>query len=213
MELVKCVRKPKDALRILRSQRIDVVFIGQQAAKECNEEITDTLRHVDALVSLDDVNEPAEANLQAVAHLYTPITKEHFNNVANLLNEYFRKLGISRHGLLNPFLVDDHFFIRSDAHYVKIRYADAYYLEGMKDFVRIYTDKRQYMALVNLKNAEAQLPSGLFVRCHRSYLVNSQKIESIGSDEIHLGKYTVPLGIAYRNALLETVVNHRILTR
>ncbi len=213
MELVKTVRKPKDAMRLLKSQRIHVVFIGEQSEKECSEEIIDSLRQIDALIRLDFNGEATKEDLQTIAHLYTPITKEHFSHVANLLHEYFRQLDVSKHSLRNLSFSDDHFFIRSDSQYVKIRYADVFYLEGMKDFVRIYTDKRQYVVLVNLKNAEAQMPSGIFIRCHRSYLVHSHKIESISSDEVHLGKYTVPLGVAYRDNLLKKVVNHRMLTR
>jgi len=109
--------------------------------------------------------------------------------------------------------VDGHFFIRSEHSIIKINYNEVIYVEGLKDYVKIITDDKTYMSAIHLKVMEDQLPSDLFIRVHRSYIVNIQKIDSLNNFEIIAGGKSLPLGESYRDNFLKTVVNKKIIKK
>jgi DNA-binding LytR/AlgR family response regulator len=99
----------------------------------------------------------------------------------------------------------DYFFIKADGRLVKLNYADVRFIEGMKDYLKIYTATHTYVVHQTMKGMEEQLPAGLFFRVHKSYIVALDAIQSIEGNLINLEKAQVPLGSSYRDALLEFV--------
>ncbi len=99
----------------------------------------------------------------------------------------------------------DYFFIKADGRLVKLNYADVRYIEGMKDYLKIYTASQAYVVHQTMKGMEEQLPAGSFFRVHKSYIVALDAIKSIEGNLINLEKAQVPLGSSYRDALLEFV--------
>jgi two-component system LytT family response regulator len=73
----------------------------------------------------------------------------------------------------------DFIFARADGGLVKINHSDILYLEGLENYVRIYTKDRLIVCLSTLKSVENSLPSRLFLRIHRSYIVNLSKVEMV----------------------------------
>lgn len=106
----------------------------------------------------------------------------------------------------------DHFFIRADGQYVKLNYADVLYIEANADFTKIYTTTGRIMALVNLKNMEEQLPQKLFIRVHRSFLVNISKIERVDENTIIIARFSVPLGNVYKEKIYK-MVDKKLVSR
>ncbi|MBJ6109632.1 response regulator transcription factor [Hymenobacter sp. BT523] len=106
------------------------------------------------------------------------------------------------------------FFIRTELQFVKVRYADVAYVEAMRDFSKVHlADGTVHITLVNLKHMEGQLPASLFVRTHRSYLVNAGRIDAVGGQAVRVGAVEVPLGLTFREAVLAQVVQQRLLSR
>lgn len=83
----------------------------------------------------------------------------------------------------------------------KLRLQDILYLEAMKDYTRVVVPERQYLVLTTLRSMQDKLPFEKFIRIHRSYIVNLDKIVSIKSNKIHLPGGELPLGKLYKNAL------------
>ncbi|AIZ65105.1 hypothetical protein PK28_08160 [Hymenobacter sp. DG25B] len=109
---------------------------------------------------------------------------------------------------------EDYFFIRTEMQFVKLRYDEVAYIEAMRDFSKVFLeDGTVHITLVNLKNIESQLPAPLFVRTHRSFLVNASKIEVITNQDVKLLKVAVPLSQTYRDEVTERVVQNRLITR
>lgn len=108
----------------------------------------------------------------------------------------------------------DTFFIRTEFQFLKLRFADVAYVEAMRDFVKVHLlDGAVHITLVNLKHMEAQLPPTLFVRTHRSFLVNISRIDAVTNQEVRVGNVDVPLGVTFREAVLSQVVQQGLLSR
>lgn len=76
------------------------------------------------------------------------------------------------------------------------------YIEGLRDYIRICTVRRNFMVLTNLKDILQRLPPQQFMRIHRSYIVNLYKLEKIQAGSVVVGQKELPVGDTYRKAFL-----------
>ena len=74
------------------------------------------------------------------------------------------------------------------------------HIEGLKDYVKIYVEGEQYpiLSLMSMKSMEALLPSDQFIRVHKSYIVQPQKIKVIERNRIVFGKTYIPISDTYK---------------
>ena len=109
---------------------------------------------------------------------------------------------------------DDFFFVKADKKLVKVRYNDILYIEGLKDYVIIRLKEGRVITLQTMKSLEAKLPSTMFKRIHRSYIVALDKINAILGNMVEITEKgqtkTLPVGKNYRDELLALVNTKRL---
>ena len=100
-------------------------------------------------------------------------------------------------------------FVRSDYKLIHIKYNDIYYIEGLKDYIKIHTsiDAKPILTLMSLKTMEEELPSANFIRIHRSYIINRNKITAIDKNRVILNKRQIPIGETYRKGFMNEINN------
>lgn len=153
-------------------------------------------------------------NLDVIDFLLKPISLDRFLKAVNKVTGILRVNSPESDPKQDMLSGWGSFFIRTDAQFVRLHYRDVLFIEALKDFTKINTaDGRAHLTLVNLKNLEEQLPAGLFVRTHRSYLVNSSQIEAVSNLEVRVGGHALPLGQTYRERVTERVVNRTLIRR
>ncbi len=96
-------------------------------------------------------------------------------------------------------------FIKSDYKIRRINFNDILYIEGLKDYVKVYTrnDPKPILSLTSLKLLESKLPSGRFMSVHRSFIVNLEKIDTIDRSRIVFGKEYIPVSDQYKEKFQE----------
>lgn len=101
----------------------------------------------------------------------------------------------------------DHIFVKSNSRFVKLRLADIYFVEALKDYVVINTLEKRYTIHSTMKDIEARLPSDIFMRVHRSFIINVDRIAAIEQPNIILenDKKVVPIGGSYKEALTKRI--------
>ena len=152
-------------------------------------------------------------NLDVIDFLLKPISLDRFLKAVNKVASLLRGQPHPAELLPNAAAWGS-FFIRTDAQFVRLHYHEVLYIEALKDFTKINTaDGQTHLTLVNLKNLEQQLPAGLFVRTHRSYLVNADRIDSMSSLEVKVAGHALPLGQTYRERVTEQIVNTTLIQR
>ncbi|ASU35441.1 LytR/AlgR family response regulator transcription factor [Mucilaginibacter xinganensis] len=143
--------------------------------------------------------------LNVLDYLLKPITFERFFKAAAKAKDY--------HKLLtgNPAKqAEDYFFIKCASKYEKIFFDDILYIEGMQNYVMIYSTKGKYMTMLSLKSLEEKLPEGNFIRAHKSFLAAIVKIDGIEGGELFIGNSRIPISRSYREKVIERVVSKRL---
>jgi DNA-binding LytR/AlgR family response regulator len=82
---------------------------------------------------------------------------------------------------------------------VKIEFNDILYIEGLKDYIKIFCGNKPVLTKSTLKNIEEKLPPDLFVRVHKSYIVSVKKIRKIENGRILIGETRIPIGDQYKD--------------
>lgn len=93
---------------------------------------------------------------------------------------------------------DDFFFLKCNQKMEKIYTADILYVEGMSNYIIVHTSQKKYIAYLTFKSIEEKLPSHLFIRIHKSFLVSISAIQSVDANEVHLENGRLPIGKTYR---------------
>jgi DNA-binding LytR/AlgR family response regulator len=140
--------------------------------------------------------------LDALDYLLKPISLERFKKSIERAEEYFTFKNNTEqpHAEMNV----GHMFVKADSKMVKINYEDIWYVEAFADYVKIYTSEdRRIVTLQTMKNMEQSLPADKFARVHRSYIVATDKVKSIGAHEVQIGNKSIPLGKNYKDAFAQ----------
>ena len=86
---------------------------------------------------------------------------------------------------------------------VKVDLANILYVEGFKDYVKIYCSAKPILTKSTLKNIEVKLPSAIFIRVHKSFIVSLTKVKSIENNRIIIGDIRIPIGDQYKDQFYE----------
>ena len=99
----------------------------------------------------------------------------------------------------------DFIFVKTEYRLQRVGLGEILYVEGLKDYVSLYTPDERILALQTMKTMEEKLPASQFVRVHKSYIVALNRIESVERNRIYIGKAVIPIGDTYRDAFYRQI--------
>ena len=102
-------------------------------------------------------------------------------------------------------VLEDRIFIRHKGHMVKLLLADILYIEADRNYCKIVTTSNQYLLATTLKTMEEKLPATMFVRVHRSYMVNIGKLDVVADGHLEIGRKVIPFGKSHKVPLLNRI--------
>ena len=100
-----------------------------------------------------------------------------------------------------------HLFVKADRKTVKIDFEAILYIEGLKDYSRIFLADQKIMTKVSIGNLHQQLPPKKFLRIHKSFIVAKNKITAYTSHDVEIGKIEIPIGRVYKEAIPGKCIN------
>lgn len=144
--------------------------------------------------------------VNAIDYLLKPISYDDFLKSANKVLEWFTMTRKHESLRKNRFI-----FVRSEYKLIQIKLDDILYIEGLKDYVRIYLENgKPIMSLMNMKKLEEYFPTPEFVRTHRSYIVHMNKIDAVDRLRIVVGDTYIPVSESYKNNIMAILDEHSI---
>jgi DNA-binding LytR/AlgR family response regulator len=215
IELVSKCENAFEANEALKADNIDLMFLDIQMPQLTGVEFLKSLSNPPVVIFTTAYPDYAIEGfeLDAVDYLLKPISLERFMKAVNKASEIIkaRKAEYENHESNDD---KEFFFVKADKKLIKCNYDDILYIEGLKDYVIIRQEASRIITLQTMKSLELKLPSDTFMRIHRSYIVNLDKIEAIVGNMVEIfekgqAKH-VPIGKNYRDELLTIVNNSRL---
>jgi len=193
--IAKC-KNAYEASETLKNNQIDLMFLDIQMPEISGTQFLSGLENKPLVIFTTAYSEYAVEGyeLNAADYLLKPISPDRFLQAVNKARDLFNL----RHGE-NNYSGKDYIFVKSEYQTVKIEYKDILYIEGLKDYVKIYTVKGLIMTLMNMKGIYEKLPKNLFIRVHRSYIVPFKSVEKIDRNRILIKDMRIPIGDSYKD--------------
>ncbi len=104
-----------------------------------------------------------------------------------------------------PFILSDRIFVKHKDKMVKLVIADILYIEAERNYCRIFTKNKEYLLSTTLKIMEEKLPARLFVRVHRSFVVNISQVDEVSESHVIINQKAIPLSNSLRDDLLKRI--------
>ncbi len=207
LEVIGECKSATEARAFLEEHPADLMFLDINMPKVNGLEFVKSLQQPPLVIFTTAYREFASDSydLDALDYLVKPITFERFYKAVNKAYQHFESTA-------RPVL--DHFYIKVDGVITKVNVVEVLYIEGMKDYIKVYlSDGSRLITLLSLKQVEALLPGDQFVRVHRSFIVAKNKVESIEGNTIHMAGQEIPIASNLRAEVLEQIVGDKFWKR
>lgn len=193
-----------EANQVLARETIDLIFLDIQMPR---------IRGIDFLRGLKD------PPLVIITTAYPHFALEGFElNVLDYLvkpiapERFLRSVNRARDVMERKQPGPDYFFIKCNNGYEKVFHESILYVEACQNYICIHTAGEKYMTLTPMRSLEEQLPSGDFLRVHKSYIVATGKIRKLSGNEITVGQAKIPVSKNYKDAVMK-IIEDRLLKK
>ena len=209
LELVKKCRSAFEAMEIMRQEAIDLIFLDIQMPDISGIQFLKSLKTKSLVIFTTAYEKYALEGfeLDVIDYLLKPIPFDRFLKAVNKASEYLDLKNRSVSGDMQDEIrsTRDFIFVKADYKLVKIDFKDILFIEGLKDYIKIYTGEKPVITLMSMKLIEDKLPPGEFVRVHRSFIVQLKKIRFIQRSLIQIGEREIPISENYRDQLFNSI--------
>ena len=196
------------AIKTIRENPVDLLFLDIQMPELSGLEFANVLPKRTKVVFTTAFPQYAVEGyeVEAFAYILKPISYEAFLKVAKRAYDWFSQSEKAKNYAKDRFI-----FVKSDYKLVRIDLDDILFIEGLKDYVRIYTENGdKIMSLMNMKTLEDFLPKPEFLRSHRSYIVHMNKVKCLDRFRMNIGENYIPVSESYKDVILAYLDNHTI---
>ena len=211
-----------EALQHLLQHSVDVIFLDIQMPDLTGLELARVLErsnrgaHITRIVFTTAFDQFAldGFRVDALDYLLKPFNYEEFLRAAGKARHYFElvqrtePIPVSIEPAAPVEAVDDYLFLKVEYQLVRIAYSDILYMEGLKDYVKVYRQSdpiKPLLSLTSLKTLEERLPSRQFMRVHRSFIVALNRINAVTKNSVQIGATTIPVSDQYKDVFSEFI--------
>lgn len=209
LQLVNVCSSASEAISFLHSNTVDLIFLDINMPELNGIDFLKTLQHPPHIIITTAYSEFALEGYEysVCDYLLKPIRYERFIKAVNVVmerNNNKKQLDENLNSSANETL--DYIFIKEDYIMHKIFFNDLIFIQAYGNYLKIYTTyNKTIVARVTLTEVESQLPNDLFLRVHKSYLVNIKSIDKIHHNDIYIQDKIIPLGTTYKQEVLKKI--------
>ena len=205
LELVASCSTAMQALTILNSQEVDLVFLDIQMPGLTGLQLLQSLSVKPMVILITAYEKYALEGytLDVIDYLVKPVPFERFLKACNKAIDFYRlKKSVNADSQVWP----DYFFVHAEYGLTKIVFSEIRMIEGLKDYLKIHLGEVSPLVIrMSLKSIEEKLPPGKFFRIHKSYIVSVSHITSIRRNSVFLGELELPLSDLYKDDLMRHI--------
>ncbi len=204
LNLVQECSSPVEAFNFLKKETVDLIFLDIEMPEMSGIELIKNLKQHPLIILITAKKEYAvEAfELNVADYIVKPVDLSRFMMAVSKAKEIFDS---KDHKLETNENEKDYIFVRSDSVLTKIKIKEIIYIQAMGDYVNIFTLDKRHTVHITLKGMEEKLPSHLFYRLHRSYLIAVNHIDKVEENTAYIGKHPIPIGEQFKKELLKKI--------
>lgn len=196
LNLLQECSNPIEAIEVLNSKKVDLLFLDIQMPEITGINFLKVLQNRPFVIFTTAYSQYAIEGyeLDVVDYLLKPITFERFLKAVEKLQTRFKESqnNFFPQPINNPIPEPTFLFVKDGTKMVKVFIDDILYIEGLKDYVSIFTNQQKIVTLQRIKTLEAQLPANRFTRIHNSYIVSLKGIDAIFKEKVQIGGKFLP---------------------
>ncbi|MFA9186923.1 LytR/AlgR family response regulator transcription factor [Flavobacterium magnesitis] len=211
LELINTFNNAIDAIAVINNSNVDLIFLDIEMPHFSGIDFLNAIDKKPLIIFTTAYSDYAVEgfNLGAVDYLVKPIPFHRFLKSVMRAQQLFQSQNSTSTvtpKIVAPEMEPDFMFVRSEYENVKINFSDILFIEGLKDYVKIYTtDNKFTLTLISLIKLENTLSSKGFSRIHRSYIINIKYVKSIQKNKVLIADKRIPISESYKNAFFERI--------
>jgi len=202
LEIVEKCKSPIRAVELLQSRQIDLLFLDIQMPILSGVSLLRSISRKPVTIFTTAYSQhAAEAfELDAVDYLVKPYSFARFEQSIQKARDQIR---LREAGTSN--MPEGNLVVKADRKWVKIPFGEIRYVEGWKEYVKIFTDTEKIVTLESLNNLEKTLPATHFLRVHKSFIVAKDRVQKMDGEDLLLGPARIPVARARKKEVVEVL--------
>jgi len=209
LKLAQVFENPLDAVSFLKENPVDLIFLDIQMEDLTGIQLMQTIRNCPKVVFTTAYDQYAIKGyeLEVLDYLLKPIAFDRFLKAAEKAHAVFSQKKHFQEIEPVQQIKDsyNYVFIKTENRHQKIFLQDILYIQGLKDYLMIYTPQGRVLTLQSFQSLFKILPENEFIRVHKSYVVSLNKIENIERNRIKIGDKIIPIGETFRKDFLQHI--------
>lgn len=201
LTLIAQVHTAEEALKAIDENNIDLLFLDIRMPRLSGMELAGLLPKGLKVVFTTAYADHAVDGFRvgALDYLLKPVSYDEFLKAANRAKEFF-SLARREEPVVHKSGRSDFLMVKSEYRLIRLPLAEISYAEGLKDYVKIFltSEPNPVLSLMSMKSLEDALPQPQFMRVHRSFIVNTDKVRLIERNSIIMDDKCIPVGESYR---------------
>ena len=209
LELKGKAENPVKAAALLKNNAIDLLFLDINMPQLSGIEFLRSPAVLPMTIMTTAYTEYAVESfeLDVVDYLVKPFSSERFLKACLRAKEFY---DLKNRTAKNAY---DYFFVKSEGRIEKVFYADLLYVEAMLNYVILHTETQKLIVYLTFKSIYEQLPADLFLKIHKSTIINISKVKNIEGNQITIGNVKVTVSQNLHEVVMKTILAGRILKR
>ncbi len=196
-EIIETFNNPIEALQIIENKKIDVVFLDINMPKMNGIDfLKNTILKSNVVITTAYREFAVECfDLDVLDYLVKPIP---FNRFLKTINKITQKIQLQQSNNKEQIANSHSFiFLKANKKLIKIKFDDIFYIESLKDYIKVFTKTENYIVHKSLTSISEELPNNLFLRIHRSFTIALDKIKFVEGNSVAINNTRIPIGRKY----------------
>jgi DNA-binding LytR/AlgR family response regulator len=213
INLLGTFTNPYEAVQTLNNNQADLIFLDVVMPQITGQEFLKTLYNPPMVIFTTAFKEYAFEGFEydAIDYLVKPFAFERFSKAVNKAFQLLKLKNPANATNLNTQRISDGFLmVKVEYTTIRVNLDEILYIEGLKDYVKIYTEGKLILTKTTMKNIIDKLPADSFFRVHKSYIVSVDKIDMIENSRIVIGNQRIPIGESFRSSFFDAVSRNLI---
>ena len=209
LELVGKAENPLKANSLLNGRPVDLLFLDINMPKLSGIEFLRSSAALPPTIMTTAYTEYALEGfeLDVLDYLVKPFSFERFLKACNKARDFYELKNRSGN------VPENYFFVKCEGRIEKVLYEDLIYIEAMLNYVILHTETKKMIVYLTIKGIADQLPANIFLKVHKSTIVNINKISSIAGNELDMGKTRVTISQSLQEAVTKAILKDKMLKR